>query len=166
MRKAMLILCAAASGPILAAAAVCTVWLSPTSAMTAFYERTVVPEERLAAPLLAAGESVVPLLGSEIGNVSMPNRRYAIAFLGRGQYQQALPDLLRIATDESERDLVRSTSLEAVWHIDKAQGRRLATLYAPRNDHLGWRARQLLTGTTFFEPPPPRWKAALGWLLL
>ena len=79
---------------------------SPAAALRAFYTRastieTAVPEETLTDPLIVAGDRVAPLVISEIRKTSMPNRRYAIAFLGKGRYHEALPTLLRIVEDET-----------------------------------------------------------------
>ena len=167
--QAWLVVAAIGAALLLLVGAALSLRPSPQAALEAFYTRassieTAVPEETLTDPLIVAGDRVAPLVISEIRKVSMPNRRYAIGFLGKGRYREALPTLLHIVEDETESHLIRGTTLESIWHIDEAEGRRLAMRYSGRSDHLGERAAMLLGGETSFAPQRTFLEAALGWL--
>jgi hypothetical protein len=47
----------------------------------------------------------------------MPRRRYALSFLGEGNYSQALPALEAIALDETEKNYFRADALKAIYHL-------------------------------------------------
>jgi len=165
MKKAGVIALGAISGVLLlVAVALFALWPSPEAALKAFYTRTWIPEETVADPLIVAGDRVVPLVVSEIGSKSMPNRAYAIGFLAEGRYKEALPALLRIVTDETESEIMRGRALAAIWSIDEAKGRRLAERYAEGHGHLSARAISLQRGLSAYEPRRTRLEAVLGWL--
>lgn len=125
-----------------------TVWsLTPESALQQFYAPGKdLAEDMLMDPLILAGESVVPLVLAEIQNKNMPNRRYAIGFLGNGSYRQALPALGEILNDSSEVDYVRADSLEAIYLIDAQVGTNQAVTWKNEPTYLGAVAQQIING--------------------
>lgn len=48
----------------------------------------------------------------------MERRRYAISFLGDGVYSEALPSLINIFNDNSEKDYFRKDALIAIYKIN------------------------------------------------
>jgi hypothetical protein len=78
-------------------------------------------------PLKAEGRDVVPLVIRDLPNRAMPRRRYAIAFLGYGQYAEALPALEKILTDPTEIDYFRADALLAIYEISPTRARTLAS---------------------------------------
>jgi hypothetical protein len=103
-------------------------------------------ESYLVQPLCNAGEKVVPLVIEKIKDKDLQRRRYAIGFLGSGNYRQALPVLEKILGDESEQDLFRGDALKSIYLIDLNLGKSLSGKYREREDFLGRIAGELLQG--------------------
>jgi hypothetical protein len=82
-------------------------------------------------PLEQEGARVVPLVIKEISNRAMPNRRYAISFLGEGRYAEALPVLERILSDPTEIEYFRADALLAIFEIAPARAQELASTVVP-----------------------------------
>lgn len=119
---------------------------SPEDAMRQFYAPgNDVAEDMLMDPLILAGESVVPLVLAEIQNKNMPNRRYAIGFVGNGSYRQALPVLEKILNDSSEVDYFRADSLEAIYLIDTQFGVNQAMALKNEPNLLGTIAKEIVS---------------------
>jgi hypothetical protein len=95
-------------------------------------------------PLILAGDPVVPLVLGALPNRQMPHRRYAIAFLGNGAFNVALPALRRLLADETEEAWIRSDALRAICDIDASEGVRRARTLNERDDQLGWTAKLVL----------------------
>lgn len=120
---------------------------TPETALQQFYTPGKdAAEDMLMDPLILAGEPIVPLVIAEIQNKNMPNRRYAIGFLGNGSYCQALPVLEKILNDPSELDYVRADSLEAVYLIDAQLGTSRAAALKNESALLGATAQEIING--------------------
>ena len=98
----------------------------PAEALQDFYEATDRAEDQLIDPLVLNGQRVVPLVLRDLPDKEMPLRRYAIGFLGNGGYEEALPLLVKIVTDESEEYYFRSDALIAIYGISPETARQLA----------------------------------------
>lgn len=118
----------------------------PDAAMHEFYGSHG-REDTLMDPLIRCGERVVPNVLAAIDDKGMPRRRYAIAFLGNGEYRQAIPVLERILADDLEEDVFRTDALEAIACIDRNRGRLLAATFTDRSDDFGLLAGQIVDGT-------------------
>jgi hypothetical protein len=110
---------------------ICSVlFLSPyrnsEEALAAFYGGEPRPECMQAQPLRSEGRRVVPLVISALPDKAMPRRRYAIAFLGEGRYEEALPALERILVDVTEKDYFRADALLAIYELTPVRARELA----------------------------------------
>lgn len=110
-------------------------------------------------PLILAGARVVPAVIDAVADRDMPNRRYAILFLGNGRYRDALPRLADIVDDETEPDYFRGDALSATYQIDRERGVALAREHARREDYLGRIARDIARGT--HQPPKRSYLAAV-----
>ena len=104
-------------------------------------------EDQLTDPLVLAGPRVQPLVSAAIVDPALPRRRYAIGYLGCAGYKPAAPALRAIVLGESEHDYFRADALQALWQLDRAEGRKLASRYVGRPDHLGAVASGLLGGS-------------------
>lgn len=118
-------------------------WLAPEQILQRFYSEAAA-EDMLMDPLILGGKKVVPLVIREIQRRDMPRRRYAIGFLGNGDYDEAIPMLEEIVKDNAEQDYVRGDALRAIYQIDASLGSNRAELYVKRQDHLGEMARHIM----------------------
>jgi hypothetical protein len=98
---------------------------SPELALKSFYDREAA-EDQIMDPLILAGSSVVPLLGKEIIDPGMLNRRYAIGALGNIGNRAVIPSLEKLAREKSEADYIRCDALTAIGMIDHQEGLRVA----------------------------------------
>jgi len=105
-----------------------------------------VTEDMQMDPLIVARGDVVPDVLTAVAAISMPKRRYAIAFLGNSGRREAIPLLERILRDEREDPLFRGDALDAIAMIDAGRSRQLAPEFSVRSDYLGSVARDLMTG--------------------
>lgn len=126
---------------------------NPHEALKDFYEAKDRAEDQLMDPLILAGSDVVPLVISELPNKEMRLRRYAIGFLGNGQYAQALPTLQAILSDESEIYYFRADALEAIYQISPERAKALAPQYVSGEELLGRVAQEIVAGKNpiYFE---------------
>ena len=99
---------------------------SAEAALQAFYRGEDGWECQIADPLRRHGATVVPLVTRDLPDKKMPRRRYAIHFLGEGQYAEALPALERIANDVTERNYFRADALTALSQIAPTRAQELA----------------------------------------
>ncbi len=102
-------------------------------------------------PLCNAGKKVVPLVIERVKDKNLESRRWAIRFLGSGDYLQAIPVLENIVKDKSEMDYIRGEALYSIYFIDKSLGKRLANSYQNRSDTLGEVANEIIQNKTFFK---------------
>lgn len=98
------------------------------AALEAFYGGEPRPECMQAQPLLRHGPGVVPLIIRDLPNKAMPRRRYAISFLGQGNYTDALPALEKIVLDDTELYYLKTDALEAIYHISPPHAAKLAAV--------------------------------------
>ena len=115
--------------------------------MDDFHEAEGRAEDMLMDPLILNTDLVKDRVIKDIRNQKMDKRRYAIGFLGNERVVEAIPVLLQILSDESEKDYFRGDALESIFQIDKTQGRQLADEYSTRQDFLGRIAKGLLDGS-------------------
>jgi hypothetical protein len=118
----------------------------PHEALRDFYDTDDRSEPQLMDPLILAGPAVVPLVLQAVPDKNMKLRRYAIAYLGNEQRQEAVPVLSKILLDESEIYYFRSDALEALDSIDPSIGSSYAPAYVDRHDLLGDVARHIVAG--------------------
>ena len=123
---------------------------SPESAMSEFYSNPG-PEDTLMDPLIVAGPDVYPLVIEAVKESDMPNRRYAIGFLGNEEISAAIPTLLAIIEDETELPYFRGDALEAVYKIDEKLARQLAERYQVATDMLGRSAEDVLADADYLQ---------------
>jgi len=119
---------------------------NPDDALRDFYEARERAEDQLMDPLILNGRRVAPLVIAEVPNKEMKLRRYAIGFLGNGQYRDALPVLEQVLVDESEIYYFRADALEAVFRISPERARVLAPRYVNGEGLLGWTAQEIVAG--------------------
>jgi hypothetical protein len=119
---------------------------SPEDAIRDFYEARDRGEDQLMDPLILNGRRVVPLVIAEVPKKEMNLRRYAIGFLGNGQYGDALPVLEQILSDESEIYYFRADALEAIFQISPDRAREVAPRYLTGQDLLGRVAQDIVAG--------------------
>ncbi|MCP4491747.1 MAG: hypothetical protein GY820_31240 [Gammaproteobacteria bacterium] len=119
---------------------------TPEDALVDFYDTTGQAEDMLMDPLILAGEKVVPLVLQEISSPEMKLRRYAIHFLGNGQYQSSIPTLKAILGNEKEIDYIRGDALASIFNTNHELGMSLAKAYTSRSDYLGKQAVEIVTG--------------------
>lgn len=123
---------------------------SPQAALEEFYTYDGA-EDMLMDPLILAGEDVVPLVIEKIKDKNMPRRRYAIGFLGNGEYRQALPVLQQILQDETEKDYFRGDALQSIYMIDEPLGVELAQQHTGESNFVGWIAKSILKGEEWLK---------------
>jgi hypothetical protein len=110
------------------------------AALEEFYRGESRPECLITQPLEQHGPDVVPLVIRDLPNKTMPRRRYAIGFLGEGQYREALPALEHIWSDTAEIYYFRADALIAIFKITPARAQELASrvvLPPPDQDRYG-----------------------------
>jgi hypothetical protein len=132
---------------------------APETALEKFYSYDGA-EDQLMEPLILAGDKVVPLVIEKVKDKNMPRRRYAIAFLGNGSYQQALPVLQEILQDRTEKDYFRGDALQSIYRIDESLGLNLAQKYKSEGGYVGDIANDLL-GEKKYLPERRTYTAAL-----
>jgi hypothetical protein len=131
----------------------------PHAAMRDFYEASERAEDQLMDPLILNGRRVVPLVIAEVSNKGMTLRRYAIGFLGNGQYRDAMPVLEQILADESERDYFRGDALEAIYRISPSRARELAPRHLEDQESLGRIAQDIAAGQSPVQWTRSYWQA-------
>ena len=94
-----------------------------------------VPESIIDRHLLKAGKGIVPYLIIEIQKEDMPKRGYAILALGKIGDRRALPTLIKMYENPTEKGVHPSETLRAIWHIDRKLGKELVNKYTG-NDEL------------------------------
>lgn len=117
----------------------------PADAMRDFLDGRGRFEDQLTDPLVLAGPRVRPLVLSAIADREMKRRRYALSYLGCAGHALAREPLLRILSDETERDYFRADALEALWRLDRTEGHALALTYRSHEDLLGQTAERLIS---------------------
>jgi len=134
---------------------------SPEAALEEFYNYNEPGNESL-DPLILAGKKAVPLVIEKVKDKNMPRRRLAIEFLGNGSYEQSLPVLKQIMTDDSEEAHFRATALIAVFQIDEELGRRFAQENKDKADDLGEAARDILESKEYLRSRRTYFDALIG----
>ena len=135
------------------------IFQSAEMAYADFQDTTDQAEDMLMDPLILAGDKVVPLVLNEIQSPDMKLRRYAIHFLGNGQYSEALPVLKSILENDGELDYIRADALAGIFNIDRDLGLALAGEYSTRSDFLGRQASEISTGTNKWWVQRSFWEA-------
>ncbi len=139
------------------------VWSAPASAeevMRDFYGAEGRAEDMLADPIILNADLVAPVVIEAVKDPQMELRRYAIGFLGSARVEASLPVLRHILEDKTEIDYFRSDALESIYLIDRTEGTNLAREHADADDHLGYIAKELLSGTQPYERT--YWQALTG----
>ena len=134
----------------------------PEAALRDFYQAEDRFEDQLVDPLILNGRAVVPLVLRDLTDKAMPLRRYAIGFLGNGEYEEALPLLESILADETELNYFRSDALEAIHRIAPERAARLALQYMDSPELLGRVAIQIVDGATAISWERSWWDAYFG----
>jgi len=117
------------------------------SVMDDFHATEGRAEDMLMDPLILNADLVKDRVIQDIENTEMDKRRYTIGFLGNERISEAIPVLLQVLSDESEKDYFRGDALESIFQIDERQGRQRAGEYSSREDYLGRIAKGLLDGS-------------------
>jgi len=125
-------------------------FIPPQTAMEKFYGFEG-KEKELMDPLILAGEPVVPLVIEAIKNQEMPKRRYAIGFLGNGEYKQALPVLEEILKNPDEKDYFRGDALLAIYQVDKELGIKYAKEQEQSKNPVGEIAKDILSNASYIN---------------
>ena len=159
MRKVVALLLGILLTPTLAWMVVEGPLRDPEDAFRDFLDHGERAEDQLQDPLILNGRRVVPLVIAAIGNRDMELRRYAIAFLGNGQYPEALPTLERILQNGSELDYVRADAFQSVFQIAPQRALELAPQHAKRMGSLGSVARRTLAGGSPVDATRSWWQA-------
>lgn len=102
-------------------------------------------------PLILAGEKVVPLLLEEIKNRNMPKRRYAIGFLGNGEYIQSIPVLEKILNSSDETDIYRGDALLSIYQINKELGMKYAKEHKDDQNFVGEIAQDIIRNASYIH---------------
>ncbi len=131
----------------------------PQDALQDFYQAQNRAEDQLRDPLILNGRRVVPLVLAALPNKDMRLRRYAIGFLGDGQYESALPALERILADESEIYYFRADALGAIYQIDPGRAQDLAPAHVNGESLLGDVASSIAAGESPRVSTRSYWKA-------
>jgi uncharacterized lipoprotein NlpE involved in copper resistance len=122
---------------------------SPEQILEEFYNYNE-PDSESLDPLILAGEKVVPLIIEKIRDRSMQRRRLAIDFLGNGEYEQALPVLIKILNDETEESHFRVAALISIFQIAENLGNEFAQRY--KNDsNLGKTSMDILSNKDYLR---------------
>lgn len=117
------------------------------SVMYDFHRAEDRAEDMLMDPLILNAALVKNRVIQDIKNPEMDKRRYAIGCLGNERIVEAIPVLLNILNDESEKDYFRGDALESIFQIGEAHARQLAEKHSSREDYLGMIAKGLLGGS-------------------
>lgn len=106
----------------------------------AFYAGDHEPE--LDDPLIQAGKPISTTVCKAILNKDMKYRRYAIGAIGFISDTCAIPALMSILKDTTEKDYFRGDALQAIYKMDNKLGEDLAEKYKFNKDYLGviWKA--------------------------
>jgi hypothetical protein len=118
----------------------------PEDAFADFLDSSGRGEDQLTDPLVLSGRRVAPRVAAAIREPAMPQRRYAIAFLGCRHYRPVLPTLRQILATSSEPDYFRGDALEAIWLVAPGEGLVLAKQYSKDPTYLGKAAGEILAG--------------------
>ena len=105
-----------------------------------------------------AGPKMVPSISEVIGDRSMLARRYAISALGLLRQEDALPALIGIASDKTEKDYFRSDALEAITVIDMSEGQAIATEMLEDEDLPDFLRKTALLVSNHPERIPTEWE--------
>lgn len=135
---------------------------NPQDALQDFLNARDRAEDQLMDPLILAGQRVVPLVIAEIQKKDMPQRRYAIGFLGNGHYSEALPVLEKILSDDSELFYFKADALEAIYQIEPNRALELARKYTAGQELLGRVARDIVAGHNPVHYKRSYWEALLS----
>src|SRR5687767_6206479 len=114
--------------------------------------------------LILEGSCVVPSAIEAIRDQSLPKRPFVIAFLGNGEYKDALVPLKMIVEDETDPD--RGPALIAIFHIDSNEGRQLATKYKGKEGDLGKLSLDILIDKDYLHHRTTYWQAWLNYISL
>lgn len=120
--------------------------VSPENAIKEFKESKDKAEDQIMDPLILCGKKVIPLVMKEIEDTNMPNRRYAIAYLGNAKSNESTPLLICLLNDTSQSDLIRGDALRAIASIDIERGKDLAKEFVDNEGYIGGIARNILSG--------------------
>ena len=115
------------------------------SVMREFYEGERY-EGWIAAPLKNHTSLVKWRVIEDIADKNMRYRAYAMGFLGECNVTEALPALLAILDDQTEKAVFRADALEAIFLLDPTRAMALADRYAEREDRLGYIAKHVKSG--------------------
>jgi|GEM_PF-1026026 len=118
----------------------------------AFYDLSDhVPE--IDDPLIAAGRPMVPAICEAIAHQDMKYRRYAIGALGYIGDRKAVPTLVGLLENASEKAYFRSDALLAIYQIDQPLGTRYARQYRYADKPIAMIAEAILRGERWLLEP-------------
>jgi hypothetical protein len=109
-----------------------------------FYRPEEPHEPELDDPLIAAGPKMVSAICEAVKHKDMKYRRYAIGALGHIADRGAIPTLLPILENGTEEEYFRADALQAIYQIDTARGKELASRYRESGEMLGTLAQAVL----------------------
>ena len=126
-------------------------WSSPEEILDKFYKTDAV-EDCIADILILNKQKMLPVICEKIKDKNMSRRRYAIYFLGNEKYPKAKEALLQILSDETEKDYFRSDALEALYMIDKTEGKKCAEKYRGQTGYLEHLSESILKNEPISAP--------------
>lgn len=103
-------------------------------------------EPEIDDPLIAAGRPMVPAICEAIAHQDMKYRRYAIGALGYIGDHKAVPTLVGLLENASEKAYFRSDALLAIYQIDQPLGTRYARQYRYADKPIAMIAEAILRG--------------------
>ena len=103
-------------------------------------------EPEIDDPLIAAGRPMVPAICEAIAHQDMKYRRYAIGALGYIGDRKAVPTLVGLLENASEKAYFRSDALLAIYQIDQPLGTRYARQYRYADKPIAMIAEAILRG--------------------
>jgi hypothetical protein len=110
-------------------------------------------EPEIDDPLIAAGRPMVPAICEAIAHPDMKYRRYAIGALGYIGDRKAVPTLVGVLENASEKAYFRSDALLAIYRIDHKLGTRYARQYRHADAPVAGTAEAILRGDrSLLEP--------------